>query len=152
LPAASGCLAAALYLEGAVYVAVIELSVGAGLVAVLVVFTVATHVDDGLHGRPRLRPWLAGALASLTVVLLGYRVLHGFSALPPTQAATHDTFGLVFWKDRGLDALGQLALLLVAALAVVVLVGGAALPRRASDPPVDLRTEAPVGEREKVLA
>ena len=151
LAATSAALATALYVIGAPYLAVIELSVGAGLVAVLIVFTVADDVDDGLRGRPVVRPLVAGALAMVTVVLLGFFLAIEPPSIvgTPANAASSQAFAEVFWQARGLDAVAQVALLFVAALAVVMLVGRSVLPREA---PARTRTQSdrPAREREEV--
>jgi uncharacterized MnhB-related membrane protein len=128
LAASSACLAIGLFLFGAPDVAVIELSVGAGLVAVLVVFTVASSANDGLRARSPIPEWLAVTLAALVIGCLGLVVLAHVPGLPLMAPAGEQSFARVFWQERGLDALGQLALLFVAALSVVVLVGHVALP------------------------
>ena len=151
LAATSAALATALYFTGAPYVAAIEVSVGAGLVAVLIVFTVADDVDDGLHGTPILRPLLAGALAIVTIIFLALFVAMGPPASIGTEATatSGQSFAEVFWQERGLDVVAQLALLFVAAVSVVMLVGSYVLPSNAPAPPVDA-SERPAREREEV--
>ena len=148
LAASSAAVATALYFIGAPYVAVIELSVGAGLVAVLIVFTVANDVDDGLRAVPIVPPLLAGALAIVTITLLGLMLANGLPANPAIAAttATGQRFSEVFWQARGLDALAQLVLLFVAAVSLVMLVGNSVLPR---DVPERPRGEANRSERER---
>lgn len=59
LAGSSALLATALYFLEAPYVAVIDLSVGAGLVAVLFGFAVMTAGDDGMRAAPGVSRWLA---------------------------------------------------------------------------------------------
>ena len=63
LACTSALTACLLYTLGAYQVAVIELSVGAGLVTVLFVFGISIAGEDAM-GKPALVPWvIAGAVA-----------------------------------------------------------------------------------------
>ena len=117
----SALLALSLYLLDAPFVAVIELSVGAGLVAVLVVLTVVGARGATFGARPGMPRWLAVMLVGVPVGILCWMLIGGTQPLLP--AATQD-FAQTLWQERGLDALGQVVLLCVAAFAVRVLVGG----------------------------
>jgi uncharacterized MnhB-related membrane protein len=125
LASTSALLAIALYLLDAPYVAVIELSVGAGLVAVLFVFTITTAGDDHMRAAPGVPRWLAAGLTALALTMLGLAI---FPSVQSPAASTDGTFAQVFWQQRGLDVLGQVVLLFVAALGVLTLIGGASLP------------------------
>src|SRR5437879_3665469 len=65
LAGTSAFLAISLYRLGAPHVAVIELSVGAGLVAVLFVFTITTAGDHTKRAAPGVPRWLATGLTVL---------------------------------------------------------------------------------------
>jgi NADH:ubiquinone oxidoreductase subunit 6 (subunit J) len=125
LAGTSAFLATSLYLLGAPYVAVIELSVGAGLVAVLFVFTITTAGDHTNRAGPGVSRWLAAGLTGLALTLLGVAI---FPSVQPTAAIADGSFAQVFWQQRSLDAIGQVVLLFVAALGVLTLIGGASLP------------------------
>ena len=147
LAGSSALLALTLYLLDAPYAAVIELSVGAGLVAVLFVLAVTSHAER-LTRRPVIPYWLAIGLALLCAGLVGWYLLPNVwlaTAAPPEPA----TFGQVFWQDRALDVVGQMTLLFVAALGVVVLLRP---PVRAAEtriePPVEAQVEEPDTVRE----
>lgn len=122
LAAGSACLALALYLLDAPIVAVIELSVGAGLVAVLFTFSVVGAAGDAFRARPALPRWLAASLAGLPILLLAFALREGPPQWTPPDQTTLGVFENM-WNERGLDALGQVVLLLVGALAVKLLVG-----------------------------
>jgi hypothetical protein len=51
-----------------------------------------------------------------------------FPSVQPPAASAAGAFAQVFWQQRGLDVLGQVVLLFVAALGVLTLIGGASLP------------------------
>jgi|SRR5579864_402716 len=132
LAATSALLALALYLLDAPVVAIVELSVGAGLVAVLFTFSVVGAGGGAYRARPALPRWIAVPVAAVPILLLAF-------ALARTRELAHpalSTLGFVeaMWSQRGLDALGQVVLLLVGAISVKVLVGG--LPR---ENPVEVR-------------
>jgi len=135
LAGTSACLALTLYLLDAPYAAVIELSVGAGLVAVLFVLAVTTVGDSGAFARPQIPGWLAGTLALLCIGILGW-LLQPNLELSPAGNSERLSFAQTFWDQRALDVIGQLVLLFVAALGVRVLLGQAARPPTPSVPDV----------------
>jgi uncharacterized MnhB-related membrane protein len=103
-----------LYLLGAAEVAVIELSVGAGLVTVLFVFAISIAGEDAMDARALVPgPW-ACALVVLCVILLGAL------SLPVSQSPVRPepSFAVVLWQTRGLDVLAQVVLIFAGALGV----------------------------------
>lgn len=116
LAATSAILAIVLYRLGAREVAVIELSVGAGLVTILFVFAIAIAGDEAMQAKPIVPRLLGLALVLAVVGLLGW------FGTPPDAAATAVAtpgFTQVLWEERGLDVLMQLVLIFAAALNVV---------------------------------
>jgi NADH:ubiquinone oxidoreductase subunit 6 (subunit J) len=110
LAGASAMTAVLLFTYGAQLIAVIELSVGAGLVTVLFVFAINIAGDDAIDARPvPPLPWIVG-LAALFAALLGWFV---WPAPPtaPTAVAADQTLSVVLWQARGLDLLVQVALI-----------------------------------------
>jgi NADH:ubiquinone oxidoreductase subunit 6 (subunit J) len=108
LAVTSALVALQLYLLGAPEVAVIELSVGAGLVTVLFVFAFSITGEitfDDLTIIPR----------PLAIVLtLGAIGLLGWFTVPLVQNPTTGegvTFARVLWEQRGLDVLAQMVLI-----------------------------------------
>jgi NADH:ubiquinone oxidoreductase subunit 6 (subunit J) len=122
LAASSAAVACSLYLLDAPYVGAIELSVGAGLVAVLFVFAVVGAGDGAAHARPAVPRRLALVLAAAPVSILAWLVWPLVSAGQPPAAA--GDVATTLWNARGLDVLGQLVLLLTGVMAVLTLVGG----------------------------
>ncbi len=108
LAGTSAIVAALLYLMEAYEVAVIELSVGAGLVTILFVFAISIAGEEGIKARPTMPRWLAWSAIIAALLLLGRLALPlyegGRSFEPP--------FGLVLWQMRGLDVLLQVLLIL----------------------------------------
>lgn len=108
LACTSALLATMLYRLGAPQVAVMELSVGAGLVTVLFVF--AFSITGEITQDPKTivpRPLVWG-------LTLGMVLLMGWFILPLTDSRspiTLDTFRTILWDQRGLDVLAQIVLI-----------------------------------------
>lgn len=110
LAGASAMTAILLFMYGARLIAVIELSVGAGLVTVLFVFAINIAGDDAIDARP-IPPmqWIVG-VSALFVILLGWFVWPA----PITAAAVtaaEPSLPVVLWQSRGLDLVVQVALI-----------------------------------------
>jgi uncharacterized MnhB-related membrane protein len=118
LAGASALTALMMYRLGAPEVAVIELSVGAGLVTVLFVFAINIA---GEEPPVTLRPLVPAPLAWL-VALCGVG-LGAAMALPSLKSAPAlaqtERFATVLWEHRSLDALLQVVLILGGVLAVL---------------------------------
>lgn len=95
------------YLMGAYQVAVIELSVGTGLVTVLFVFAVGVTGERECEPHPVLPRPLAWTFVGLAGVLLATTAL----PVPAALGGTGGTFATLLWRDRGLDVLVQIVLL-----------------------------------------
>ena len=109
LAGVSALTALVLYLYGAHQVAVIELSVGTGLVTVLFVLAINISGDTALDTRMVVPLPLAIGVSVLFVLVLGWLVL---AALPvPFLTPAAGVFSDVFWQDRGLDVLVQVVLI-----------------------------------------
>jgi hypothetical protein len=91
-------------------VAVIELSVGTGLVTVLFVLAINIAGDNPMGPGWVVPLPLAIGISVLFILVLGWMVL---SALPAPAAATPTAtvFADVFWQGRGLDVLVQVVLI-----------------------------------------
>ena len=110
LAGVSALISVVFYLFGAHQVAVIELSVGAGLVTVLFVFAISIAGDDILDTKPVL-PWpLFIGISILFVLLLGAFILPA-SVNPFAAPGTEETLNDVLWRQRGLDVLVQVVLI-----------------------------------------
>lgn len=117
LAGASALVALEMYLLGAPEIAVIELSVGAGLVTVLFVFAINLTGEENLDARrtiPRPLSWvlLFGASALLLIF-----ILPGINQSETGQV--YGTFREIFWEDRQLDTLLQILMILAGVLGVL---------------------------------
>jgi len=112
LAGASALVSSILYLLGAFEVAVVELSVGAGLVTILFVFAISIAGEEGMEKRSSLPRWLSWSSILLVLVLLGRQAL----PIAGGGEAFELPFALVLWEQRSLDVL----LLIVIVLAGVI--------------------------------
>jgi uncharacterized MnhB-related membrane protein len=118
LAGASALTALMMYRLGAPEVAVIELSVGAGLVTVLFVFAINTACEEPSVALRSLVPGPVACLVVLCAVGLGAAM-----ALPNLRAESalvqSERFATVLWERRALDVLLQVVLILGGVLAVL---------------------------------
>lgn len=115
LAGVSALVALMLYLLGAREVAVIELSVGAGLVTVLFVFAISMAGEDVTPLKSIIPRPVAITLVAVAVVLLAWMVL----PLDEQSAVGEAPFGTVLWQDRGADVLVQIVLIFAGVLGVL---------------------------------
>lgn len=116
LAGVSALLSILLYAIDAHEIAVIELSVGGGLVTVLFVFAIGIAGEGAPDRSPQIPRPLAAGLAALAVLALGWMTL----PWPGTPtAAAGPSFAGALWQDRGLDTLLQIGLLFTGALGVL---------------------------------
>lgn len=117
LAGSSALVAILLYLLGAAEIAVIELSVGAGLVTVLFVFAINITGDETQSLRPVMPKWLAWILILTAVGLIGWQVIPGLKL--PSMESTELPFTVLLWVDRKLDVLLQVVLIFAGVLGVL---------------------------------
>ncbi len=116
LAGVSALSATVFYLLGAYEVAVIELSVGVGLVTVLFVFAISIAGDESMDAKSVVPQVLALILALAAVVLLGWMALPEFhTAHTVMELSSTD----ILWQQRGLDLLVQVVLIFAGVLSVL---------------------------------
>ena len=140
LAAVSMQLAVMLFLLGAPDVAVIELSVGAGLVTVLFVFAISV-AGELTEDLPTIVPRpLAASLILFVIILLTYFIL---PAPTPAPAAAEADFATVMWEQRAVDVWLQVALIFAGVLGLLgLLTEELVLVKK----PVQVQPEEPVFE------
>jgi uncharacterized MnhB-related membrane protein len=121
----SALLAIFFYRLGATQVAVIELSVGAGLVTVLFVFAISMAGEEFTPIWANVPRSLAISLALIIVVLLGTLSLP--LDVPATETA-EAPLTQVFWEERGLDVLVQVILIFSGVLGLLGLLAEVKAP------------------------
>ena len=132
LATASATLATCFYLLGAHIVAVIELSVGAGLVTVLFVFAINIIGDGALSISKPMPPWLA-LWASIGLFLMLSWLVYPQTGLTLTSPGANTTisdanFADAMWAQRGLDVVVQLGLMFSGVLALLGILAEAKAP------------------------
>lgn len=116
LACVSALVSLMMYRVGAHEVAVIELSVGAGLVTVMFVFGISIAGEDAMKA-PRVVPrWLVGGLSLVVVVALAWLLLPVGEGTP---AAEQVPFATMLWEQRGMDVLVQIGLIFAGVLGVL---------------------------------
>ena len=145
LAGVSALLAILFYQLGAHQVAVIELSVGAGLVTVLFVFAIGMAGEDQIKLRPLIPRPLVWGLVIAAMFLLGWLAFpfgHEAAVLQPDQATvvgnaadtqiTEEPIQVVIWEQRGLDVLVQVVLIFSGVLGMLGLLAEAKGPLQKS--------------------
>ena len=125
LAGASATLATFFYQLGAPEVAVIELSVGAGLVTVLFVFAINIAGEEGHLGSSVVPLWAGGTVVLVAAVLIGVLVFPGPAATASVQTGS---FAQLLWQARGLDLLVQMVLIFAGVLGLLGLLAEADAP------------------------
>jgi uncharacterized MnhB-related membrane protein len=129
LAACSAFLAVLLYQFGAFEVAVIELSVGAGLVTVLFVFAINIAGEESLPLPSIVPRGLAWLLCLAPLAVLGAFILPSVPMSSGAPVAT-GTFVNVLWQDRALDVVVQVVLIYAGVLGLLGLLAEKEAPLR----------------------
>jgi len=116
LAGVSALLSVLFYLLGAYYIAVIELSVGAGLITILFVFAISVAGEEAMDASPLLPRPLAWGLVILAVLLVCWLILPSY---PVNSLSSEPAFSTVLWEQRGLDVLVQVVLIFSGALGLL---------------------------------
>ncbi len=131
LAGVSAFVALAMYGILATETAVIELSVGAGLVTILFVFAITIAGDEAMSAPsiiPKLLRWL---------LLVGIIATLGWFIRPVEIGATivdETPFTAVLWQERGLDVLVQIGLIFSGVMGILGLLSERRAPQPASTP------------------
>jgi uncharacterized MnhB-related membrane protein len=148
LACCSALVSTLLFQLNAPEVAVIELSVGAGLVTVLFVFAVGIAGESTLGGSRSLPWWLAAAFALITVALVGWLLLPAPAPAAADPNVPTLSFGATLWETRAVDVLVQLALIFSGVLGVLGLLAERLPVAKESAPEtLEIVAEAPNGHK-----
>jgi uncharacterized MnhB-related membrane protein len=112
----SALTSAIIYLLGAAQVAVMELSVGAGLVTVLLVYALSVVGDDAMDPASVIPKPLAVALVGLTAILLGSMA---YPVIPAYFERGSMTLAISLWQSRVLDVWIQIVLIFSGVMGVL---------------------------------
>ena len=116
LACVSALVSAVIYLLGAAQVAVMELSVGAGLVTVMLVYALSVVGDDALDPASVIPKSLAFGAVGTVVLLLGMMV---FPAVQINVVQGSSTLAVALWQNRVLDVWIQIALIFSGVMGVL---------------------------------
>jgi NADH:ubiquinone oxidoreductase subunit 6 (subunit J) len=131
LAGVSAAVALTLYALGAYQVAVIELSVGAGLVTVLLVYAISVVGDDATDAGSVIPKPIAVVLAVVAVVLLGRM------SLSLADKGTNGSFPPLvqsLWQQRVLDVWIQMVLIFAGVLGILGLLAEGNRAKRQAEP------------------
>jgi len=117
LAATSALVALEMYLLGAPEIAVIELSVGAGLVTILFVFAINLTGEETFDARRMIPRPMAGALLAIAGLILLYMIWPEIDHI--TAGSMQGTFREIFWDNRKLDTLLQILMIFSGVLGVL---------------------------------
>ncbi len=117
LAGTSALLALLIYMLGAPEIAVIELSVGAGLVTVLFVFAINIAGEDVSTVKSLIPRPLAWGLLAAAVALAVWMFLPGIHT--PMAEINPRPFAFVVWRDRAVDVFLQAALIFTGVLGLL---------------------------------
>jgi uncharacterized MnhB-related membrane protein len=118
----SALVAVMLYMLGAPQIAVIELSVGAGLVTVLFVFAINISGEEPLNLKPFIPKPVAWGLVIIAVGLTLYMLING--GILSSVIQTSKTTPSILWNDRYLDILLQIGFIFCGVLGVLGILSG----------------------------
>ena len=120
----SVALAALIYAVGAHEIAVIELSVGAGLVTILIVFVLNLVGEIRIEDYSRSFKLFSFGIVFFVVAALASLILPGNTISPAPVLTAQFTFSSEVWQERSLDTMLQLVLMFTGALGILSLVSG----------------------------
>lgn len=116
LAGVSALLAIVFYLFDAPLIAVIELSVGAGLVTVLFIFAISVAGEELMDAKSLLPKPLAWLLVIVSFLLLAW------FALPQSKIdmpMSESSLSIILWEQRGLDVIVQVVLIFAGVLGLL---------------------------------
>lgn len=122
----SALVAVLIYLLGAVHIAVIELSVGAGLVTVLFVFAINIAGEDTSRLKALIPVPVAVGAVVLAVALGLVLILRANSGMALTAPEPENS--VILWQSRYVDLLLQVVLIFAGVLGVIGLLADKAKP------------------------
>ena len=131
LAGVSALSAVLFFLYGAKLVAVIELSVGAGLVTVLFVFAINIAGDDAIDAKPVPPLSVVLPLAVLFMLLLGWFVWPS-PAVAAAPAIGEPPLAFLLWQVRGMDLMVQVVLIFSGVLGLLGLLAESKAPLEGS--------------------
>jgi NADH:ubiquinone oxidoreductase subunit 6 (subunit J) len=129
LAGTSALTALLLYLLGAQTIAVVELSVGAGLVTILFVFAISVAGDESMDVRTVIpKPLAIGLVLVCGVTLAWLILLQPTATAVPAVTSASGKLADTLWQARGLDVLLQIVLIFGGVMGVLGLLADTKTP------------------------
>ena len=119
LACVSALTSVVIYMLGATQVAVMELSVGAGLATVLLVYAISVVGEDALDPTSVIPKPLALGLVGAVMILMGWMA---YPAIQSTIVTGNVDLASVLWQSRVLDVWIQIVLIFSGVMGVLGLV------------------------------
>ena len=117
LAGTSALVSIMMYLLGAYQIAVIELSVGAGLVTVLFVFAINIAGDEPIPNLSFIPKWLARIFTVAAVVLIGWQLLPLLNV--PINLNQDAGFQQIVWENRKADLYLQVVMIFAGVISML---------------------------------
>ena len=125
LAGVSALISVVFYLLNAQFVAVIELSVGAGLVTVLFVYAINIAGEATSELPSLIKKWLAATLMLIGAAMLALFLL---PAISPDAPVPESQLTTIIWEQRAMDVLVQIVLIFSGVLGLLGLLAEAKAP------------------------
>ena len=152
LAGASAFLSVFLYILGAHELAVIELSVGAGLVTILIVFVLNLVSETPAQGYSTAYRSFGVVCLCVVVGTLGLLILPSMTGNPEVPLISPFSFSNVVWQQRTLDTMLQLLLIFSGSLGVLSLVAERTIEKRPASIEISEAQAAPMGLSNDIAA
>lgn len=117
LAGTSALVAIMMYLLGAPRIAVIELSVGAGLVTVLFVFAINIAGDEPIPNLSFIPKWLARIFTIIAILLIGWQLLPLLNV--PFVLNQDAGFQQMVWDNRKADLYLQVVMIFAGVISML---------------------------------
>lgn len=122
LAGTSALVSIMMYLLGAYQIAVIELSVGAGLVTVLFVFAINIAGDEPIPDLSFIPKFLARIFVFIAIIIIGWQILPLLNL--PININQDTGFQAIVWESRKADLYLQVVMVFAGVISMLRLLTG----------------------------
>lgn len=122
LAGTSALVSIMMYLLGAYQIAVIELSVGAGLVTVLFVFAINIAGDEPIPDLSFIPKFLARIFVFIAIIIIGWQILPILNL--PININQDTGFQSIVWENRKADLYLQVVMVFAGVISMLRLLSG----------------------------
>ena len=122
LAGTSALVSVMMYLMGAYQIAVIELSVGAGLVTVLFMFAINIAGDEPIPDLSFIPKFLARLFVLIAIIIIGWQILPLLNL--PININQDTGFQAIVWESRKVDLYLQIVMVFAGVISMLRLLTG----------------------------